>query len=76
MEQIQSVLNGTRHNMTYVKVGARCKNIIVSKIEKVAKVIGKGYYNNLIIDCYMVYGENNEKLIEINEGPNLEIRFF
>ena len=72
---ILSVANGWGEASSFVKVGAYYEKIKIAKIEKESKVIGKGYYNDLTLDCYVAYSEEGARLIEINEGANVEIRY-
>ena len=69
---IQSIASGLD---SCVKVGGFYNDKKIARIEKEIKVLGAGYYNDLTINCYVVYSEDGKRLIEINEGTNIEVRY-
>jgi len=76
-QEICSVSNGWGEASTYIAVGKmHHTNTKIAKIEKKIKVIGSGYYSNLTINCYVAYGGDGSRIVEINEGPNVEVRYF
>lgn len=76
IQKILSVANGWGEASSFIQVGNFHRSIEITKIEKESKVIGKGYYDYMTIYCYVAYSEDGKQLIEINEGPNVEIRYF
>ena len=61
------------HNNQETYVGNESNGIC--KISKETKVIGAGLYNNLTIECYVGYGKDGERVLEINEGQNIAVYF-
>ena len=75
MGSILSVCNGWGESSTFIRVGSFYEKIKIAKIEKEIKVLGAGYYKDLTINCYVAYSEDGKRLIEINDGVNVEVRY-
>jgi predicted PolB exonuclease-like 3'-5' exonuclease len=75
MGSILSVCNGWGEASTFIRIDSFYEKIKIAKIEKETKVLGAGYYNDLTINCYVAYSEDGRRLIEINDGANVEVRY-
>ncbi len=73
---ILSVANGWGEESTFYKVGGYYETVEIAKIQQETKVLGAGYYNDLTINCYVGYSSDGKKLFEINDGPNVEVRYY
>ena len=75
MGSIRAVANGWGEASTFYKVGSYYEKVEIAKIQQETKVLGKGYYNDLTINCYVGYSNEGNKLFEINDGANVEVRY-
>jgi len=75
--RIQSVSNGFGEYSTYINVGGLYnRKTKIAKIETEMKTIGAGYYNDITINCYVAYDASGNRLAEITDGMNIDVRYF
>ena len=73
---ISSIANGWGEGSTFFEVDGYYEKTVIGKIELETKFLGKGYYNDLTINCYVGYSKGGKRLFEINDGANVEVRYF
>ena len=75
MGRIKMVSYGWGEGSTFFQIGSCVEKEKIANIEREEKYIGKGYYNDLTIVCYVAYSESGKRLRVVNEGANVEVMY-